>query len=130
MNRRGTFQWSALKPQSKGRGYLLGLRLGLWCLTSLSTTFQLDYIGKFCWWRKLENLEKTTDLSKVTDKLNHIMLYCLSGIQAHNFNGGGNWNTQRKPLSQVTDNLYRIKLHRVHLVDQQGFKLTTLVYFR
>jgi hypothetical protein len=27
------------------------------------------------WWSKLEFLEKTTDLSKVTDKLYHILLY-------------------------------------------------------
>ena len=33
--------------------------LGLWCLTSLSTIFQL----KFYWWRKAECLEKTTDKS-------------------------------------------------------------------
>ena len=89
MNKR-IWQRSNCKCRSE-INFTLGLELGLWCWTPLSTLFQLYCGGQFYWWRKPEYLEKTTDLSQVTDKRYHTMLYWvhlnMSEILTHyNFN--------------------------------------------
>jgi hypothetical protein len=55
-------------------------------------SMELYHGGQFYWWRKPEYPEKTTDMSQVTDKLYHIMLYqehlTINWVQTHNISGG------------------------------------------
>ena len=49
--------------------------LWIWCLTSLSTIFQLYRGSQFYWWRKTEYQRKPLTSSKSLTNFYHIMLY-------------------------------------------------------
>jgi len=73
-----------------GRNHNLTLsrrRLWLWCLTPLSTLFQLYRSGQFYWWMKTEYPEKITDPPQVTETLSHNVVpstHRLSGVRTYN----------------------------------------------
>jgi hypothetical protein len=56
------------KPEADILAFKHKLLFDWWCLRQLSTIFQLYGGGQFYWWKKLEDPEKTTDLSQVTNK--------------------------------------------------------------
>ena len=55
--------------------------IGSWCLTPLSTIFQLYRGGQFYWWRKPDNPEKITDLSYICMSLTNFITWGDSNSQ-------------------------------------------------
>ena len=56
--------------------FFIGWMVGFMVFNAtFNNIFQLYRGRQFYWWRKSEDPGKTTDLSQVTDKLYHIMLY-------------------------------------------------------
>ena len=67
------------------------ITFGWWCWTPLSTISRLYRGGLLFSWKKPEYPEKTTDLSQVTDKLYHIMLYRVHLVWTPNFSADRHW---------------------------------------
>jgi hypothetical protein len=78
----------------------------LWCLTPLSTIFQLYQF------RKPEYQEKTTDLSQVTDKLYSIMLHrvYLVCVGFELTSGDGHWFVLLHTYDIITEHIVFVSL--------------------
>jgi hypothetical protein len=57
---------------NKKWAFILMVWFGLWCLTPLSTIFELYHGSQFYWWRKLEYPEKTNEFIL---SISNILLY-------------------------------------------------------
>ncbi len=86
-----------LCPTSISRGSLEGLVfhikfLNWWFGLAMYINISvISYGGQFYWWRKPED-PKITDLSQVTDKLYHNVIYlALVEMRTHNISGDRHW---------------------------------------
>jgi len=68
-----------------------GNSIELWCLRNFQQYFSYIVVVSFIGGGNRRTRKKTTDLSRVTDKLYYMIMYrvhfAMNGVRTHNFNG-------------------------------------------
>ena len=132
---RGSIKSSYKLTNFLGVKYKLGL--GLWCLTPISTIFQLYHGGQFYWWMKPEYPEKTIEPAE-SHLQNHIKLYRvhlawmgfeLTTIVVIGTDGVGNCKSNYHTITTVPVKYkYVVLLSYIYFCER--WKPTFLLYYK